>query len=248
MGFDPVSYAMGAKAGGTGGGVTVEPLSVSENGTYQETGKAYSPVTVAVLDTSYMSNITFLNDALPESVKIDGSGGPLIFSKTQRNVKEVLIYNANNVSLQFTPCANLEKITVDGTILQRLNQMCALAASLVEIDGVIDFSAMSDSNWYNTFANCTSLEEIRIKPNTINKTVVNNNFQRCTKLSDDSLVSIANGLDDAAHSLSISLPNSIKTRCGQIVGTVADGVFTQDAAGSVTLTDFITNTKGWTLA
>jgi hypothetical protein len=48
MGFDPVSYAMGAKAGGGGGGVTVEPLTVTENGTYQETGKAYSSVTVAV--------------------------------------------------------------------------------------------------------------------------------------------------------------------------------------------------------
>jgi len=48
MSFDPVSYAMGAKAGGGGGGVTVEPLSVTQNGTYQETGKAYTPVTVGV--------------------------------------------------------------------------------------------------------------------------------------------------------------------------------------------------------
>lgn len=49
MGFDPVSYLLGKQAGGGGGGVTVEPLSVSENGTYTApTGKAYSPVTVAV--------------------------------------------------------------------------------------------------------------------------------------------------------------------------------------------------------
>lgn len=52
MGFDPVSYAMGAKAGGGGGGgVTVEPLSVTANGTYTApSGKAYSPVTVDVQD------------------------------------------------------------------------------------------------------------------------------------------------------------------------------------------------------
>jgi len=51
MGFDPVSYAMGKQAGGGGGSsVTVEPLSVTQNGTYQETGKAFSPVTVNVQD------------------------------------------------------------------------------------------------------------------------------------------------------------------------------------------------------
>ena len=35
-------------AGGGGGDVTVEALSVTENGTYSEEGKAYSPVTVNV--------------------------------------------------------------------------------------------------------------------------------------------------------------------------------------------------------
>ena len=35
-------------AGGGGGDVTVEALSVTENGTYSEEGKAYSPVTVDV--------------------------------------------------------------------------------------------------------------------------------------------------------------------------------------------------------
>lgn len=50
MGFDPVSYAMGKKA--AGGGATVVPLSVTANGTYQETGKAFSPVAVRVRDVN----------------------------------------------------------------------------------------------------------------------------------------------------------------------------------------------------
>ena len=49
MSFDPVSYAMGKATGGGGSSVEVESLSVTENGTYTApSGKAYSPVTVAV--------------------------------------------------------------------------------------------------------------------------------------------------------------------------------------------------------
>lgn len=49
--FDPVSYALGTKAGGGGGGgdITVEELNVTENGTVTApSGKAYTPVTVNV--------------------------------------------------------------------------------------------------------------------------------------------------------------------------------------------------------
>lgn len=50
MGFDPVSYLLGTKAGGGGGGgATVEPLSVTANGEYTApANKAYSPVRVSV--------------------------------------------------------------------------------------------------------------------------------------------------------------------------------------------------------
>lgn len=74
MGFDPVSYAMGAKAGGGGGGgVTVEPLSVTANGTYTApSGKAYSPVTVeyqhpSSLTRSYRDSLSMLEEyVIPE--------------------------------------------------------------------------------------------------------------------------------------------------------------------------------------
>lgn len=45
--MDYYSTLFASKISG-GGGVTVEPLSVTENGTYQEEGKAYSPVNVNV--------------------------------------------------------------------------------------------------------------------------------------------------------------------------------------------------------
>jgi hypothetical protein len=81
------------KAGEAGGDVTVVPLSVTENGTYSEEGKAYSPVTVEVAppEDSYQlksittptSLATFNASAMPmPSLKVsveakqEGSGTP----------------------------------------------------------------------------------------------------------------------------------------------------------------------------
>ena len=62
MSFDPVSYAMGKKAGGGGSSVTVEPLTVAENGTYTaEAGKAYSPVTVKIRKGIPINSSTHIN-------------------------------------------------------------------------------------------------------------------------------------------------------------------------------------------
>ena len=198
--------------------------------------------------TAIMAQIMFKEQAMPKVVTIDGGSGAAIQTKNQDLLEELYINHANDVSIQCTSCPNLIKIAASGTIRQWFNQMCAFASKLTQIEGTIDFSAMSASTWYSTFANCFALQEIRIVPGSIKLTVANNNFQGCTALSDDSIVSISNGLDGSATGQRISLPNAIKTRCGQIVGTVADGVFTKDTAGSVTLTDFITTTKGWTLA
>ena len=46
--------------GGGGSDVTVEALSVTENGTYSEEGKAYSPVTVEVESDFSTANITLV--------------------------------------------------------------------------------------------------------------------------------------------------------------------------------------------
>lgn len=96
MGFDPVSYAMGAKAGGGGGGgVTVEPLSVTQNGTYQETGKAYSPVTVNVPGmTKLTSTYTAATDVVGEvSFPLPSFNFPkLIFIKSDTPATELSDY------------------------------------------------------------------------------------------------------------------------------------------------------------
>lgn len=50
-------------AGGGGGDVTVEALNVTENGTYSEEGKAYSPVVVEVESDFNTANVTFSSAA-----------------------------------------------------------------------------------------------------------------------------------------------------------------------------------------
>lgn len=75
-------------------------------------------------------------------------------------------------------------------------------------------------------------------------------------LDNDSLVSLANGLSDTVTS-TVTLTSANKTTAQSITGTISQvtdadsntyDFFTADANGTVTLMDFITNTKGWTVA
>lgn len=74
-------------------------------------------------------------------------------------------------------------------------------------------------------------------------------------LSNDSLVSLANALASATG-VTLTLHANAKTKCNAITGysesvTVDDVTydrFVADENGTVTLMDFITNTKGWTVA
>ena len=67
-------------------------------------------------------------------------------------------------------------------------------------------------------------------------------------LIDESLVSIGNALKvRESGTAKLTLSDTSKSRLNTIMGTVEDGLFTQDDEGTVTLYDFITQTKGWTV-
>lgn len=264
--FNPFSYLMGTKAAG-GGGVTVEPISITENGVKTApAGKAYSPVTVNVPTPSAdltieatgtrpgNFNTLRLTTQIPKLTLIATYDG-----NSDLNCSGVLSYMDNILELEFQStkapkqindafrdCGTVQKIIISKSLsaCSNASYFCFRAKTLKEIAGQsLDFSSITSAT--NTFGQCTALETVRFVPSSI---LQNLDFHMSTHLTNDSLVSIANGLNENVTAKTLTLGSSLNTRCGQIVGTVTDDLFTIDAGGSTTLTDFITNTKGWTLA
>lgn len=72
-----------------------------------------------------------------------------------------------------------------------------------------------------------------------------------TLLDNNSLINIANHLKfvlGTEESRTITLPDALKTKLATIMGTVSDGQFSSSSTGDVSLQDFITNTRGWSIA
>ena len=119
--------------------------------------------------------------------------------------------------------------------------------NLQVLDMEFDFTSCSTAYSVRIYNNYGSpvLTHLRFKKNTLSISI---SLLALAALDDDSCVSIANGLNANATGQTLTLDPVPKAKCSSIVGTVNDGFFTQDAQGTVTLSDFITNTKGWTLA
>lgn len=96
----------------------------------------------------------------------------------------------------------------------------------------------------NTFYYASALEEIRFVPSRITN---NLNLAQCSKLSDASIISLANGLRSDVSGKTLKFHSDVSAKLPNMMGTVTDGIFTADVSGTVTLQDFITTTKGWTL-
>ena len=112
---------------------------------------------------------------------------------------------------------------------------------------------------YVQFRNDTALREVRFYENGSNPAANKNlHFETCSGLSDDTLVSLANGLHvpNEGISLSLSLHANQKARLPLIMGVVRSVTRDEETydnfvainSGDTTLQSFITNTKGYTIA
>ena len=146
-------------------------------------------------------------------------------------------------------CGESRTITIANTTTNYL----ANGREIETLDFILDLSLFKRVNgieWFNT-----ALKNVEFAPNSIHGYAYTF-FNNTPNLSDDTIISVCNAL--RADSVStFTLEATPKARCDEILGTVSqvtaeDGVtydfFTADPAGTATLTEFITNTKGWTLA
>lgn len=270
MGFDPVSFLLGKQAGsgGGGGGVTVEPLSVSENGTYTApSGKAYSPVSVAVperdpylYENCYALNLSRVNETWTggptitiDCSKLDSMASMCNGGSKNPGYRKIRLINltsaAHSLNAAFAYHGNasaFESIEMDGDLIAGAAGQAVFNSnkSLKSVTGgAINLSAATTLAIFCSGA--SALETISFVPSSIKLSIP---FTGASHLSQESVISIANGLDGTVTGQTLTLDNVVKTAYGSVTGTVTDGIFAADPAGTVTLTDFISTVKGWTMA
>lgn len=121
----------------------------------------------------------------------------------------------------------------------------SLTYSDVAITGTpLDFSGLTA--WQNTLG-MIGLKEVRFAPSSLKMASISIDNAYTAAFSDDTWVSFANALYSATAG-TFGVGATAQATIAAIMGTVSDGVFTKDASGSMSLSDFITTTKGWTLA
>lgn len=156
-----------------------------------------------------------------------------------------------NLSRFFWSASGVKKITITGNLnlCKDYTNMLQALNGVEEINAVFDFSScpypsntvgvLSSSNGGNRV-----LSEMRFAPNTARVRIAITGFE---VLSDESLISVANCLVEGIGQ-TLALHSSRTTRCSSIMGNNDNGTFVADENGTMTLADFITNVKGWTLA
>ena len=261
----PNSYTAGdeGKVVSSGALVSQTSMTVTYNGTYDTTLK--NSVTVAISSRIQMRGDYYLADATGISsgavdvqnyksdakfyctLKKTDTGNVLLTIDFAGKKVETGSFNAG------TGDGALKKITSsdpDFVLDITLGNYCFRnQKELEEISCKTTASVISTTN---NFSNCNSLKSINFLPNSCKMPLP---LGSTAVLTDAGLVLLANGLY-ASGPQTVTLHATPKARCDTLMGTVAQvtvsgetyDLFTADANGTVSLANFITQTKGWTLA
>ena len=163
-----------------------------------------------------------------------------------------MFYNSSSAS-----DTHMTRLEIDGTLyLKDAQGFIQNKKALTTITGLLDLSLNANANSYTQtnyltmIGNCAGLETVSFVPGTMTMTTTDWNLSGCAALSDASLISIANALQDT-YTGTITFHATPKARLASIMGTVATSnglsIFTEAAGGTVSLSDFLTVTKGATL-
>lgn len=173
------------------------------------------------------------------------------------NFKKITLQKASGQTGEFSAfgslCRNmptLEEIRIlkrDGTIA-KFNSTATAAYAFNGCSNLKTIYAIFNNTgtvWTDAFGGCSKLEDVYFVDKSINGNI---SFADSPLLTNASLVQIANGLVIATGK-TLTLHATAKSNAQALKGTVdANNIFTADASGNVYLSDFITTTKGWTLA
>lgn len=150
-----------------------------------------------------------------------------------------VIFNCSDTSVYGVPMGN--------------NSLCQSTCKVKKISGMpIGLKKSSVSGSYRIFNANTTIEDVRFYENYSPQDV---DFQNASKFNNDTLISLANGLEVSTGSATLKLHSTPKGRLSSIMGTIESVTrgevtydrFVADENGTTTLQDFITTTKGWTL-
>lgn len=155
------------------------------------------------------------------------------------------VSNINNI---FDSAVSIEEVSLPGTAIHITTNVGAAFRYCYRLESLdlsnVDFS--SNVTFSQMFAYIKNLKNVTFKQNA---GIANNiEFSSCELLTDASLVSIANALATGVSGKSVKFHSTPKARLSTIMGTVSDGLFVLDQSGSVSLQDYITTTRGWTIS
>lgn len=194
-----------------GGDVTVEALTVTENGTYQEEGKAYSPV-----------NVNVQSVGLPREVTANGVYGFPTQQFTLSLPSTVTDLAPRILNYAFQYCASLTSVNFSSlTTVSGLESVSSAFRSCTSLTSVNLSSLTTVSGEYSfssAFHSCTSLTSVDLSSLTTvsAQSALNNAFRSCTSLASVNLSSLttvsgssafSNAFNGCTSLLSLSFPS-----------------------------------------
>lgn len=245
--LDAIADAINAKTGGSSAMTPAEMATAIESISGGETNFANYAETISF----WSSNI---RNELPEEMSFHFIYSTNISNafRNTKGLKKLKISSEKPINIQtfLFDCLDIKEVDLTGTKITTAGAgfQATPLETVIGFDGTYLNGTGLNFNFPATLKNFTAVE---------NSMVYDISFVNSNLLTDDSLVSIVNFLKNDGSSHTLTLHNTSKNRLPNIVGIVsiktdADSnsysFFTPDASGTVSLRDFITTEKGWTIA
>ncbi len=216
-------------------------------------------------DFSRLFNSTkFADNANIQIKALSATSMSVMFYSTATSIDTVEIFftdKLRSLNTAFYGASSRKKIILHGSTKNVTNFAYAFRAggrNFTAIEGdPIDFTS-NTGNLYGSnspFYECYGLTYCRFVPNTLADAIPEAKISISSTIFDkDTMISFANCLIMGTGTVTLS--SAQKTICNGTMGTVSQvtegGVtydfFTEDESGTTTLMNFITQTKGWTVA